>query len=287
MPRLHIAACLAVPLLLSSLGAQAATITYNVRSFADQGNIFGVSSFDQEQQDTVLLDRTMSVITGAQEALQSSDASFYANAATGEIKFGANARSAKSEFDSSSYQNRAVATSELTLTETFTAIGSGEVTFTAAIDGTLFDLDGPGNGNSRIDAALGGFARFGRYAEDSFFRTTGLLGAGSNAVDELLSVTVFVPENQPVTLTLDLFAQADAQTNLGHRESAGKANFFNTAKLSFETTDGLQLFASDPTFLSGGEPDVGPAVVPLPASLPLLLGGVGCMTMMRRKRRKE
>lgn len=275
---------IAVALCVQGAAAGAATLTYDVRSAADERQNSVPGKFQQRKVDTpVQLGDNIGIEVDTNDGRPLSSAGLNINAATGQVKFGANAfaQGRTGQFNGSN----ASAISEFELTEVFATTGSGSVTFFVDIDGSL-TRNGPiTSSNARIDAKLSGFAVGNRPQEDRMFATTGSLGDGAHLIDQRLSVTLNVAGSNNVRLVFGgaAGAQAVVQTITATHETT--SDFFNTATISFITTGDLALTASDPNFLSGGDIS-SPAAVPLPASMPLLIGAFGVIAALGRRRRK-
>lgn len=267
--------------------ASAATVNYQLGAQVKVGNNSAVST-DEVSGGLVPL---------ADNAVQSA-------AATDSVSFGPGSGSASASYDidqeagrfrfgtrtditapSSPVASRASANFDLTLAETFTITGTGNITFRLGIDGMLATntTRNDGGEGSRYNALIrladtsSGFDVLGT---DRAFANAGV---GQTAlIDELLEFSVNITESKDYLFNLSLsLTSRVSERGLGNSGSSF-ADFTNTAFLWFEADDTLTVTAADSRFLSNatGGP-VSP--VPLPAGMWMLLLGVGGFSIVRRR----
>lgn len=206
-----------------------------------------------------------------------------------------------------------LARTELEIREIFTASGTGTATFKFDLDGLLFTEYGTATVDTymRIARFFGSDAPGQLNVEDEFSATIFVFGSsrrggtarrtidgvvtdeiiaagspisGGIAVNDVLELSYDVLDGSSFSVSIGAFLTASVSNNPKGGHSV--LDFMNTGFLSFETTDGLSLTASDPLFLSSatGRADPGVTPVPLPASALFLLAGVGGFGLLRQSR---
>lgn len=205
------------------------------------------------------------------------------------------------------------ARTELEVREIFTASGTGTATFRFDLDGLLFsEYGGAGfetdmriarwSGSSAPgqltveDEYSAGISVFGSTLQGGTARRTingvvtdeiipaGNAISGGLVVNEVLELSYNVLDGSSFSVSIGAYLSASVSNNpTGARSDV---DFMNTGFLSFETTDGLSLTASDPLFLSTatGRPEPGVSPVPLPASALFLLAGLAGFGFLRQSR---
>lgn len=249
-----------------------------------------------------------------EDSFASSDASIDPVAGVLKAKSGASTNPstpAKPEIDGK--ENRGTTSAILTASELFRVTGSGMVTITMAVDGSLSKVNGRGFrrydpfASAGIDAgvtisipslieiegpdnllslsreeivALGRDPSFMRIEEGLYGSYTEFEMFTKNSeptegvfVDEIL--TAIVPVLDGDEIRLDWSLRTDA---LALNGAWATSDFLSTAYLGFTTSPGVSIAPSDPTFLSGSA--VTP--VPLPASVFLTLAGLLSLIGFRR-----
>ncbi|WP_375230131.1 VPLPA-CTERM sorting domain-containing protein [Roseobacter sp. S98] len=206
--------------------------------------------------------------------------------------------------------SRAGGNIRVTLTESFVAQGTGTAQFLFDYDGA-FSNDGDDNSrrgysaNSRVEAELSATVQDGNRrvttrdrtgASQTFSGGSGFFTSFSEILDynnnnlfsELSSISFDLVDGQAFDLSVSFFVGSGAGIN----EGRSNADFNSTGYLSFTTSDGLNLLASNRNFLAdavGRPTDPDPddptdvSAVPLPAGGVLLLAGLAGFAAVGRK----
>lgn len=267
-------------------GASATTITASL--FADAGTLFPTAIISDQVNDTVS-DTDYQGDAAAAISVSAASASAVVNLAAGTVKFDARASTGSRRFGES--REGSISSLDVRLEERFQVTGSGTVSFTAAIDGTLAaTFVDPGNvgvraGTSasllaRIVDPLGlsidrtvGFDNFASSIDSVAFSNANRGDSRSRIIDDAVAVSFDVADGDFIDLLFSI--EAGASTKSGPFVTASTADFLNTATLSFATSSGVSITPSNSAFLSGTTAPDPLAPVPLPAGLPLLLTGLG------------
>lgn len=267
----------------------AASITYTLSTDVSLGG--ANKDFDETIQNSfVPLDgnETVSVSSDAKDDFGpgqgSATAGFDIDKETGAIKFGA---ASSVTAPSSPIVSNADGSLSLNLIEDFNIVGTGNITFRLGLEGVMSTSTTRNDGGegARVQAAMrlvdtsSGFNVLG---SDNFAETAGV--NTTSIIDEVLEFTANISESKTYLFTLSLSSGVDVtERGLGNA-GQGASDFLNTAFLSFSADPTLSVTPSDPLFLSdaggGGVP-----AIPLPAGAWLLLGGVGCLRLLRRNPR--
>lgn len=176
--------------------------------------------------------------------------------------------------------------SEVLISETFIASGSGALRFDLAYDGfwdlapqqylSCCDVNGPVAGFFDPSWLILGsltLAGSGLLSGETFFHTNSY-DPDSGSVAGVLSAFGWVVEGREYGISMHLLTGI-----LGG--ATGGINFANTAVLSFSTDPGVTLAFDDSRFLSQM------AVIPLPASGLLLLAAAGALVTCRKRTRRR
>jgi hypothetical protein len=212
-----------------------------------------------------------------------------ANIATGQIRASASANGGTYYTNIGSQQywtSSAGAAASALMSETFTAVGSGTVTFSLAYNGSwnvagqpyvscCDPLAGVVSGVFNPSWLLNvGLTLGGNGVLDSaYFTSVSPSGPASGSIGGILTATgsLVAGGTYGISSVLDLFLS----------DSIGLFDFSHTATLSVTTSPGLLLAFDDPRFLTS---PVNPAPVPLPASALALSIGVAALGMAKRAR---
>lgn len=281
--------------LLATTGSAA---TIGTLLFADANAPTGTQS-DQIVENVIGLSYQGDVNTAASQSAAA--ASVDVDLQAGTVKFDASATTGTR--NTSDRREGSAASLDIDITERFEVTGSGSVTFTAAIDGILAttSLSPTSIGLAQAGADLlativdpTGFSvdravAFQRISHqiltDAF--TGGDLGDRRFLdIDERLSVTFDVVDGEFFDLLFSLDARTSTGSGNGTFATGSSADFLNTAKLSFSTSAGVSIAASNSLFLAGSSVDpVSP--VPVPASLPLMMAGLGGFVALRKRKTRS
>lgn len=280
--------CATIAGLLAVSHAEAATYNFQQAFQVSDGNN---GEQINEIENFVILDGDVSRTRSASASDASVMTSFEIGRETGVLKLGASA-----EQDTGTRPQSVL--TRLEIRERFTASGAGSVTFKLDMGGLLSAQTESAFALFEADMRIARYTgpSLGTAVEDDFSATLTMLGTQDTirqeidgvatdtvvATDDVLSGSLVV--NPIFELTYDVFDTSvisldiflKTQTGLSNNTGNVEADFLNTAYLSFETTAGLTLSASDPLFLStaNGRPIGSVSPVPLPASIVLLVGGL-------------
>ena len=281
--------------LLATTGSAA---TIGTQLFADANAPTGTQS-DQIVDDVTGLSYQGGVNTDASQSAASASVNIDLQAGT--VKFDASATTGTR--NTSDRREGSIASLDIDITERFKVTGSGSVTFTAAIDGilatTLLSPSGIGLAQAGADllATIVDPTGFSVDRAVAFQRTSHQIGfdafTGGDLgdrrfldIDEILSVTFDVVDGEFFDLLFSLDAGTSTGSGSGTFATGSSADFLNTATLSFSTSAGVSIAASDSLFLAGSRVDpVSP--VPVPASLPLLMAGMGGLVALRNRKTRS
>lgn len=279
-------------------------LTLGLACGATQGSAASVFSFvdvtvsdpttetlrDSESGEQLIVDTMLSESTGGSTASATLDA----NLETGIIKFGTTATTAAQDLSATGgIPARASVSIEYFVLETFTADGDGTVTFDMAFDGFLTRTDTAGVLDRTTNFVQSNtLARINFYYEDpltgdfiSEFNEETLnlseQGETATAIDTVFSASFDVVDGQVFSVDIG-FGSISNILSIDSTALSAETNFLSTAILDITTTDGLEVAASDAAFLSRTNERDGVPAVPLPASAPLLMAGIGVMIWRRR-----
>lgn len=253
---------------------QAATVSYDMTTIATKG--FGIDRKDSEENGAQLT-AAIDLAQQSGTADSSAGAQLSVDPLTGEIKFATNASAA---YNGSGAEGSSVL--DFRIRETFTATGTGKLTFAVALDGLLKESGFLRPDKALIDAELTvrGPGNVGK--SDQFSASTNeVLGASQIAVDTVLQTTFDVVSGGNYIFEFTFRNESGASAGSSVPNTWGESDFLNTARITATAGAGVTVVASDANFLSGQNPVVG--AVPLPASLPMLAGAFGLLAWRRRR----
>lgn len=168
------------------------------------------------------------------------------------------------------------------MSETLTISGSGTVTVEMEYNG-LWDVTGQellfGSQPSTADPSwfIQGILSI-PFAQDGFVLGSGQGTATSGMVSDVLRVSRNVQDGEVMTINTVLQLNQNSGTN-------GFIDFSRTAYLSVIFSEGVTGTFADPQFLTvDPRAEQGIGVIPLPASIWLLLGGLGGLAALGRRR---
>lgn len=236
-----------------------------------------------------IVSSTMSTPAGSASAFASADIQ------TGQVKASVSTNGGTNYQNISSQRywgSQAGAAASALVSETFTAIGNGTVTFSLAYDGSWSVA-----GQPYVGCCNPGNVIVSGTFNPTYFLSVGLTLGGNGVLDGTYFSTVSPSGplagsvNSLLTATGMLFNGGtygiSAALDLGLLDAIGFFDFSSTATLSYTTSPGLTLLFDDQRFLTSSPVD--PAPVPLPATAGLLgsvLFGLGA-TAARRKRGRQ
>ena len=250
----------ALVLMAAATVSSAATVNFSMSSTVNDGAAGGPPASDfssSSPKPGIGIDTGVEAIAGGSNATSTLDADFE----SGTISFGSNVVAGGQSRRPSNglfFSSNVGTTASWGVRETFAVTGDGTVSFAALLEGMLqrSTLAVQGERNSASNVGL-------RLSVTSKNRRGGNVGSSVDAFDtalnneteltflninDLLTSQVDVEDRGTVSLLLTGTFGASAFTQTGTAAS-GAADFFNTATLSFSTSDGVSLAASDPSFL--------------------------------------
>lgn len=268
--------------------SSAATINLNLGAFATDASRVSSSSGSGFQRDenplVATFDTAVGGLTGqyrteatAGDSLSMAEAAY--NVETGELKVRAD--SLVVEEERRGFYSRASSSAGIAITEEMTAVGSGTVTASMAVDG--FWSTSELYGNRFGDAfSFGSSIIMTRDASGLVEATDSLITAANTGLagvaDFVLTLAFDVTDGEAFSL----------RTGLGTMVPSGQSDFFNTATFSLATTDGLTLDFATAGYLSKSVSDdpATPPAVPLPAGAWFMLSALLGITVVGRGRKQ-
>jgi hypothetical protein len=261
-----------------SLPANAATISLSVQalSASDSNLVTSNPSLVTNPASTgTSLDATAGPVSPASGVGGTSYANSFADIATGELKAKAETVVSNAAQEAA---NLAVATAQII--EQFQVTGNGTVFAFLALDGS-YDVSNFNSGTPgfaiQANLSFGSVSGFIGGITNDFLQINGTTGPYSGTINHELASQANVGDGTVFTLTAFLLAQIHAGTH-------GTIDLSNTATLFLVASNGVTLTPADSRFLEN--PAYSPSEVPLPAALPLFLGGAALLGFLGRRRKK-
>jgi len=272
--------------------AHAATYSLNVNAFARDA-ASQPTSVRQDDRSNGTFDQEINLNFSAATGRATTKAALSADPETGILK---SVTGANVDQGSRSTAN-STAISNITIDEEFTAVGSGRATFNFAFDGALRAGGVLGGSSLSTEMSIFGFTSTGSLLRDevAYKASTGFRDSvlTTRINDQVVAPTAALFIDDAISLSFDLDDGQEFDFKLRFQTFASSvedvsgtaaADFGSTGYLSFTTTSGLSLTASDPNFLSNtGGSSASP--VPVPASFGFLVAALGVMGVARRRQR--
>ena len=271
--------------------AHAATYSLNVNAFARDAAAQPTAT-RQDSRANGAFDDEINLNFAASTGRSTTQAKLFADPETGIVRSvtAANVR------QGSKFTANSTGISSITIDEEFTAVGSGTATFNFAFDGALSAGGVLGGASFEAFMSVFGFTDTGLLrSEVDYTASTGFRDSvlTTRINDQVIAPTDLLVVDDSISLSFDLVDGQEFEFKWRFKTSSSSvedtlgsaaADFGSTGYISFATTSGLSLTASDPNFLSNtGGSSTSP--VPVPASFGFLVAALGVMGVARRRQR--